>query len=67
MGDSSYTLIDDNGVEFFLSPKDKKARRLNGESPPTRSTAIKAQNETIADQVSKPIPSYKYASNANYL
>ena len=32
MGDSSYTLIDDNGVEFFLSPKDKKKRRLNGDA-----------------------------------
>ena len=27
MGETSYTIIDDNGVEFFLSPKDKKARK----------------------------------------
>jgi hypothetical protein len=30
MGDASYTLIDDNGVEFYLSPKDKKSRQKQG-------------------------------------
>ena len=32
LGGSSYTLIDDNGVEFYLSDKDKR-RRENGEDP----------------------------------
>ncbi len=27
MGEASYTLIDDHGVEFYLSPKDKKNRK----------------------------------------
>ena len=30
MGDASYTLIDDSGIEFFLSPMDKRKRRLEG-------------------------------------
>ena len=32
MGESSYTLIDDNGVEFYLSDRDKR-RREKGEDP----------------------------------
>ena len=30
LGEASYTLIDDNGIEFFLSPMDKKKRRMEG-------------------------------------
>jgi len=30
LGDASYTLIDENGVEFYLSPKDKKNRQKQG-------------------------------------
>ena len=30
LGEASYTLIDDNGVEFYLSPKDKSNRRKQG-------------------------------------
>ena len=30
LGEASYTLIDDNGIEFFLSPMDKRRRRLEG-------------------------------------
>ena len=30
LGEASYTLIDDNGVEFYLSPKDKMNRRKQG-------------------------------------
>ena len=30
LGEASYTLIDDNGIEFFLSPMDKKKRREKG-------------------------------------
>merc|ERR1711936_403958 len=30
LGEASYTLIDDKGIEFFLSPLDKKKRRLEG-------------------------------------
>ena len=30
LGEASYTLIDDNGIEFFLSPMDKRKRRLEG-------------------------------------
>lgn len=32
LGEASYTLIDDNGIEFFLSPMDKKKRREKGMS-----------------------------------
>jgi hypothetical protein len=35
MGETSYTIIDDNGVEFFLSPKDKKVRKEAGEDIPS--------------------------------
>ncbi len=28
MGDASYTLIDDNGVEFYLTEKDKRNREM---------------------------------------
>ena len=30
LGEASYTLIDDKGVEFYLSPKDKMNRRKQG-------------------------------------
>jgi hypothetical protein len=30
LGEASYTLIDDTGVEFYLSPKDKQKRRKQG-------------------------------------
>merc|ERR1712155_330896 len=30
LGEASYTLIDNNGIEFFLSPMDKKKRREKG-------------------------------------
>merc|ERR1719295_2395549 len=38
LGEASYTLIDDNGIEFFLSPMDKRKRRLEGkdEDPSVR-------------------------------
>merc|ERR1719410_1104767 len=34
LGEASYTLIDDNGIEFFLSPMDKRKRRLEGKEDP---------------------------------
>ena len=41
MGDASYTLIDDDGVEFYLSPKDKKNRKKQGlEDLPKRRVTI---------------------------
>merc|ERR1719445_2498746 len=33
LGEASYTLIDDSGVEFYLSPKDKSNRRKQGLDP----------------------------------
>ena len=30
LGEASYTLIDDNGIEFYLSPADKKKREADG-------------------------------------
>merc|ERR1719509_162359 len=30
LGEASYTLIDDSGVEFYLSPKDKSNRKKQG-------------------------------------
>ena len=50
MGETSYTIIDDNGVEFFLSPKDKRIRKANGqgELPPKGAHARKTSDETAA-------------------
>merc|ERR1719234_1546450 len=36
LGEASYTLIDDNGIEFFLSPMDKRKRRLEGKEDPEK-------------------------------
>ena len=38
LGESSYTLIDDNGVEFYLSDADRR-RREKGEDPRDTETA----------------------------
>ena len=47
MGDASYTLIDDDGVEFYLSPKDKKIRKRQGldDLPKKRVTIIEDGDE----------------------
>ncbi|QQP57514.1 Uncharacterized protein FKW44_002530, partial [Caligus rogercresseyi] len=34
LGMASYTLIDDKGIEFFLSPEDQKKRTGRVEDPP---------------------------------
>ena len=52
MGETSYTIIDDNGVEFFLSPKDKKARKDNGQDLPSDNKIKSATEETTKDSVS---------------
>jgi hypothetical protein len=59
MGEASYTLIDDNGVEFFLSDEDK--RRRNGEDVDADKTRKK--NETLTD-VLKADPAYQRARRA---
>ena len=46
LGEASYTLIDDNGVEFFLSPKDKQRRRAEG-----KSTEMPKKKVTLSDEV----------------
>ena len=43
MGEASYTLIDDNGVEFFLSPKDKLKRKENGHGDNEPKTIAKSE------------------------
>ena len=47
MGDASYTLIDDDGVEFYLSPKDKKIRKRQGldDLPKKRVTILEDGDE----------------------
>merc|ERR1719189_3046034 len=40
LGEASYTLIDDTGVEFYLSPKDKSNRRKQGMDEPTKKVTI---------------------------
>ena len=49
LGEASYTLIDDNGIEFFLSPMDKKKRREKGidENPGARREQEQAFNVSI--------------------
>lgn len=54
LGDASYTLIDDNGVEFFLSPSDKK-RRENGDlSPESAEPKVKTMRDLLQSD-----PDYK--------
>merc|ERR1719422_2456402 len=47
LGEASYTLIDDNGIEFFLSPMDKRKRRLEGKEDPQTAPAPKESNDPI--------------------
>merc|ERR1739848_843868 len=54
LGEASYTLIDDSGIQFFLSPMDKRKRRLEGKTdtedspPPTnKRQERKPQREDI--------------------
>ena len=49
MGETSYTIIDDNGVEFFLSPKDKKARKDGGQDVPS-DRKIKTSEDRATEQ-----------------
>ena len=53
MGETSYTIIDDNGVEFFLSPKDKKARKDAGQDIPS-DHKVKRTEDTLTDYEYKP-------------
>ena len=46
LGESSYTLIDDNGVEFYLSDKDRR-RREKGEDPREATTTGKNKNGAL--------------------
>merc|ERR1712186_132269 len=45
LGEASYTLIDDTGVEFYLSPKDKTNRRKQGLDEPTKKVTIIDETE----------------------
>ena len=54
MGETSYTIIDDNGVEFFLSPKDKKARKDAGQDVPTDYKVKHSEEVTLEPILSKP-------------
>ena len=53
LGDASYTLIDDNGVEFYLSPSDKKKRESGGgggeEEPEDEKDASKRNGKEDGD------------------
>ena len=59
MGETSYTIIDDNGVEFFLSPKDKKARKDAGQDIPS-DNKVKRSDDTLLDYEYKPKVSRYY-------
>ena len=59
MGETSYTIIDDNGVEFFLSPKDKKARKDAGQDIPS-DNKVKRSEDTLLDYEYKPKVSRYY-------
>ena len=47
LGEASYTLIDDNGIEFFLSPMDKRKRRLEGKEDPGRPEPAPSSNSSF--------------------
>ena len=53
LGEASYTLIDDNGIEFFLSPMDKRKRRLEGKEDPEKPQPPSSSNGSF--DVSSPI------------
>ena len=57
MGETSYTIIDDNGVEFFLSPKDKKARKDAGQEIPSESKVKRSDDATLEPTPYKPLVS----------
>ena len=57
MGEASYTLIDDHGVVFYLSPKDKKNRQKNGldnELPKRRVRIVEDGQEEETRKVIRP-------------
>merc|ERR1719495_316006 len=56
LGEASYTLIDDNGIEFFLSPMDKRKRRLEGKDEDPTSRIQKESND--------PMPSFNKPKRA---
>merc|ERR1719220_1253297 len=47
LGEASYTLIDDNGIEFFLSPMDKRKRRLEGKEDPEKPQLVPSSNSSF--------------------
>jgi len=50
LGEASYTLIDDSGVEFYLSPKDKKNRKRQGlEDVPKRRVTILEEGDEVPE------------------
>jgi len=51
LGEASYTLIDDNGIEFFLSPMDKRKRRLEGKED---DPSVRRQKEPEPPSFNKP-------------
>ena len=61
LGEASYTLIDNNGIEFFLSPMDKKKRREKGmdENPSAKKQRVPDDGEG-AFNVSYIITSFSY-------
>ncbi|TRY61200.1 hypothetical protein TCAL_03203 [Tigriopus californicus] len=54
LGDASYTLIDDNGVEFFLSPSDKQRRENGDASPESAEPKLKTMRDLLQSD-----PDYK--------
>ena len=45
LGESSYTLIDDNGVEFYLSDADRRRREKGGDPRDTETAADKDEGD----------------------
>lgn len=51
LGEASYTLIDDSGVEFYLSPKDKSNRKKQGLDVTTKKVTLVEEPEEDPDNL----------------
>lgn len=66
LGEASYTLIDDSGVEFYLSPKDKSNRKKQGLDVTTKKvTLVEEPEEDLENLETKDYT--KMTTNGSYL
>ncbi len=61
LGEASYTLIDDNGIEFYLSPGDKKSREAGGNK--TKEDQTKENKKVTMSDILRSDPHYKKAKS----